>query len=283
MAFPLQSPHPGCEPEGKRDTLPSSSRNPCGRLFTNILCACIALGAQTGSESESGTPQLSPGSTHILAQCVYLRQGSHGFCVPPPPPCLPDAPTRNPAGAHSHIHLGWGPATGGCRGLQCHSRGCSARSNHKLPGGLRRRAAAGCHPGKEQKPLNKQHTGDSCGPGDQRSLSRWPAFLSRSCWLQEPLKPGWPAHPPKHPSIYPTTHLHIRPPTYPSIYPSIHHPLSQQPIHPPTYPSTIHLPNHPSIPSSDACWAPVRCQASAQTFCLPWVINAACKLLHPKL
>jgi hypothetical protein len=66
-------------------------------------------------------------------------------------------PTMNPAGADSRIHQGWDPVTGGCRGRRCHSQGCSAHSNRKLHGGLRRTVAAGCHPGKGQKLVNKQH------------------------------------------------------------------------------------------------------------------------------
>lgn len=74
-------------------------------------------------------------------------------------PRWPPAPSTHPAGADSRIHLGWGPETGGCQGRRCHSQGCSARSNRKQPGDPRRIAAAGCHPAKEQKPLNKWHMG----------------------------------------------------------------------------------------------------------------------------
>lgn len=49
-----------------------------------------------------------------------------------------------------HIRPGWGPGTEGHRGQRCHSRGCSARSNHGLLGGLTRSGAAGCHPAREE-------------------------------------------------------------------------------------------------------------------------------------
>lgn len=123
--------------------------------------------AGCGAGGEEDEPQ-------ILAQGVYFKWGSCGFGVPPPlPACLTcplprRLPTSSPRaqGTDSRIRLGSDPVTGACRGRRCHSQGCSARSNRKLPGGPKRRAAAGYHPGKGQKCLNKWHTEDPRGdPG----------------------------------------------------------------------------------------------------------------------
>lgn len=86
-------------------------------------------------------------STNILCGSIHTGPTASVF-LQPHPACRPPRPRQEPARADSHIHLGWDPVTAGCRGRQCHSQGCSARSNRKLPGGLRRRVAAGCRPGK---------------------------------------------------------------------------------------------------------------------------------------
>lgn len=179
-----------------------------------------------------------------------------------PCPAWPAPPRGSAPGAHherggadSHIHLGWGPGTGGCRGPRCHSQGCSAHSNHKPPDGLRRRAAAGCHPGKGQKLLNKWHTGDPHGkprgqPGALRQRAAWAtpreehlqgqpsaqgATASRNHSSQDGLPPICPSTRPStcpftHPSIHLPTHPLTHSTTYPPMHPPIHPSIHQTPV-----------------------------------------------------
>lgn len=119
-------------------------------------------------------PRLREQDTSLSPSCLKLRERvrntrpgwlghspapwviDHGGATPPsspsPPACLAHCPPPTSPAADSRIRLGWGPGTGGCQGRPCRSRGCSARSNHTPPGGPRRRAAVGCHPGDGQEP-----------------------------------------------------------------------------------------------------------------------------------
>lgn len=61
-------------------------------------------------------PGVAQDKLRILAQRVYFKGGPHGFCVPPPPACLPDPPppkgsaynpTMNPGGlTHVFVWVG---------------------------------------------------------------------------------------------------------------------------------------------------------------------------------